>query len=297
MLICLFLIPDQTYKTMKSKYLACKAGLGRSLVAMAGVVAISATLFSFTYRSASEAVFQRLGMSQTDANQNISKSVLQGYLTYYGAKNIKSIATGDRAAIVKDLMLYSMQYTNSEAFINEYQAMREQRKPEAPAEAESEEDIRNKMVADLKKSIASTEESMAKMNDDMKKMMAESLTMLKEQLKEYENPNSELVKMMAQGAAQGSEFDKKAYEENLAKWQQEYPEDHRKFVKMRLQQFLDQTKDIDFDAALKDNGYGKKKFVNSAYEAKSADWKKAFRAGREATTTARQLAQEWVQEL
>ncbi|MBC5993930.1 hypothetical protein [Pontibacter cellulosilyticus] len=284
---------------MKKENFALDESTGRGIMSLLSAIVIAIVcigLFSFTARSASEAVFQRLGMSQSEADQNISQSILQGYLSHAGARNLKSIAIGDRAAAVKDLMLYAKQYTKSDAFQKQYEALRTQQRPQAPAAAESEEDIRSKMVSDLKKSIKSTEESMAKMNDETKKMMAESLAMLKAQLKEYENPNSEMVKMLAAGSAQTNAYEQEAYKEKLVKWQKQYPADAQAFVKVRLQQFLNETKDIDFNAALKDSGRGKMKFVNPAFEAKSSDWKKAFRAGKDATTTARQIAQQWLQE-
>ncbi|WP_299817915.1 hypothetical protein [uncultured Pontibacter sp.] len=285
---------------MKRSYFAPTESTGRGILSLVSAIVIFIVcigLFSFTTRSVSEAVFQRLGMSQTEADQSISRSILEGYLAHSAARNIKSIAVGDRAAIVKDAMAYAKQHTQSDAFKKEYEALRLKHKPQEPAPAETEADIRNKMVTDLKKSIKSTEESMAKMDAEMKKMMAESLATLKAQLKEYENPNSEMVKMLATGSAQNHTYEKEAYKENMVKWEKEYPASAQVFVKKRLQQFLNETKDIDFNAALKDNGRGKMKFVDPTFEAKSRDWKKAFRAGKEATTTARQIAQQWLQEL
>ncbi|MET0243318.1 MAG: hypothetical protein ABW174_07615, partial [Flavitalea sp.] len=60
--------------------------------------------------------------------------------------------------------------------------------------------------------------------------------------------------------------------------------------------FLEVTSDIDFNAQLKEKN-GKMIFVNPAYEGKSADWKRAFRSGREAVLAARSFAQEWLKEL
>ncbi len=59
---------------------------------------------------------------------------------------------------------------------------------------------------------------------------------------------------------------------------------------------LETTKDVDFNAKLTEQ-YGKKRFVNPAYEAKSAEWKMAFRAGKEVTEVTRSFAQQWLNEL
>jgi hypothetical protein len=52
-------------------------------------------------------------------------------------------------------------------------------------------------------------------------------------------------------------------------------EDHRKMIKARLESFLQITADVDYNAALKEE-YRQKKFVNSVYEKKPAEWKMAI---------------------
>lgn len=75
-----------------------------------------------------------------------------------------------------------------------------------------------------------------------------------------------------------------------------YPADPRTLVAMRLRQFLDLTKDVAYDAALLDKD-GKKVFADPALEAKPAQWKMAFRAGKPATDAARAFAQKWLGDL
>ncbi len=67
-------------------------------------------------------------------------------------------------------------------------------------------------------------------------------------------------------------------------------------LRNRLQEFLDMSQDVDFDAATTGSG-SSRRFVDAKYEAKSAQWKMCFRAGREATGAARTFAQEWLTEL
>jgi hypothetical protein len=67
-------------------------------------------------------------------------------------------------------------------------------------------------------------------------------------------------------------------------------------VRRRLQQFLDETADIDYAAATVGEGAARR-FSDPAYEAKPALWKMGFRAGRETTEAARAFAKEWMEEL
>jgi hypothetical protein len=65
---------------------------------------------------------------------------------------------------------------------------------------------------------------------------------------------------------------------------------------MRLRHFLDATADVNYAAQLVDKDR-KKVFADPALEAKPAQWKMAFRAGKPATEAARTFAQRWLADL
>jgi hypothetical protein len=82
----------------------------------------------------------------------------------------------------------------------------------------------------------------------------------------------------------------------LDDWEAKYPADELQYVKQRLNQFLDETEGIDFNAELVQKN-GKKYFVKPEYEQKSNRWKMAFRAGKEVVTPAREFVQQWIKEI
>jgi hypothetical protein len=67
-------------------------------------------------------------------------------------------------------------------------------------------------------------------------------------------------------------------------------------LKQALQHFLAATDGIDYGAALSTQN-GKKYFASQALEAKPAEWKMVFRAGREAGEGARSYVKAWIAEL
>lgn len=71
-----------------------------------------------------------------------------------------------------------------------------------------------------------------------------------------------------------------------------YPADANEMVKQRLQEFLDISKTVDFDAELQGS-----MFKNPAYERKSPQWKMCYRAGKEVVEAAREEADKWLKEL
>jgi hypothetical protein len=71
-----------------------------------------------------------------------------------------------------------------------------------------------------------------------------------------------------------------------------YPSDAKELIKQRLNEFLDVSATVDFDAQL--NG---RMFANPTYEAKSQQWKMCYRAGKQVVAAAREEAQAWLKEV
>ena len=255
-------------------------------------------LFLVSYKTSKlgDEIWSQLGLTKQDGTVGISNSFLQGYLYYYSARNAKNIATGNRSVVVKELGIYAKQYVNSEAFKKEYLQNRESRKPVAPRPAKTFDEIRTEQRESYQKSIKSFEAMLKSDNADLRKMAKESTEYMQKQLKETEDPNNQILKLMADGEKLTYDTRMQEYKTSLEKWEKDMPADQMVLVKNRLQKFLSLTADVDFKAELKEQ-YGKKRFVNPSYEAKRPEWKQAFRAGKEATEASRSFAQEWLKEL
>lgn len=261
------------------------------------VVAACSLLFvSYKAEKAYADLWGQLGISKTDGSTQIRESFMHGYLQYYGVRNIKKIASGDRAAVAKDLLTFTKQYVQSEAFKKEYASDRLASKPIPPAPAKTEAEIRKEKIDEMKENIAKTEKSMKAVQPDMKKMFEDAIKQQQKMLKEYEDPNSKMMKIMIQGENNNHEYNVKRYEQDMKRFEESMPENPLTLVKKRLEQMLEITKDVDFDAELTEK-YGKKVFVNPTYERKHDNWKFAFRAGKELTGTVRAFAEKWVSEI
>jgi hypothetical protein len=254
------------------------------------------SLVSYKTGKLEEEIWNQLGLSKQDGNTGISNSFLQGYFYYYGARKAKNIAAGNRGAIVKELGNYAKQYVSTDAFKKEYLLLRESRKPESPKAPKTLEMIRGELVAGYQKSIKEMEPMLKSPNPDLQKVAKEGLAFMQKQLKDAEDPNNELLKIMAESEKTSYEYKTQEFKTKMETWEKEFPESQMVLVKSRLQQFLTITEDVDFNAELKEKG-GKKYFVKPAYEGKSTEWKQAFRAGKDATEAARSFAKEWLKEL
>lgn len=255
-------------------------------------------LFSFTVSSKlANDVWQQLGLSQVQGTEKIKNSFLNNYLDYYGARNIKNITTGSRAAVAEDLLSYAKQYMSGAAFKSEYEKIRVSAKPVEPVgTVRTKEDIRKEKIDETKKAIKSTEEIMKAGDASMKEIMQGVLDMHKANLKEYQDPNSQMIELFYQGEQYNHDNNIRSYNENMKKWETDYPADYRQMIKSRLQRYIDLAKTVDFSAELVEKN-GKKRFVNLVYERKNAEWKMIFRAGKEVRDVAVAFASQWIKEL
>jgi hypothetical protein len=108
--------------------------------------------------------------------------------------------------------------------------------------------------------------------------------------------SKQYAKIMAEQSVQ-SELDSKR--EDNARIMEEAAEkkDYKANIKSQLQQFLDESADIDFGAKVAKQANGREEFTNEEYREKSRIWKQCYRIGKPATMAFREIAQEWIKEL
>jgi len=234
-------------------------------------------------------------MNRQEANNRITGGFLGGSLDHYGIRNLKSIVLNDRALIVKDLTTYAKQHAASAEYIKQYMTLKENNKPKA-IKVETPEELRAKMIAQAKESLRQTEESSKKATAEMKPMFEKIVEAARQNLKSVEDPNNKSMKSYAQSYENLKLQMQQSHENLLKNWEEKYPTNHLLYIKVRLQEFLDATNDVDFTAQLTERN-GIKYFVNPIYERKSDRWKMAFRAGKGAVEEARTFAQQWLLEI
>lgn len=256
-------------------------------------------LFLVSFKTAQIGVgdlWKQLGITEQQASEKIRNSFFYGYIDHSGAKNIKNLAAGNKAAIAKDLVLYTQTYMKSAAFKAAYNKERNASKP-TPLQLKSvdKEDIRKQKIEELKTSIKKSEElikSMPAIEKDVRKSIAD----MEKTIKEYQQPDNKMIRIFYESALGDQAYEKQYYEKRMKQWQSSYPEDPGKKIKERLQHYLSLAATVDFDAELitKSN---RKIFVNKEYEGKGDEWKKIFRAGKEVYNAVKPVAEQWLKEL
>ena len=270
------------------------------IVASAGlclIAVVTMLLSSFSTQKLNDDLWKMLGISKQAGSEKIKNSFMSEHLDHYGLKNLKNITLNNRSAIAKDLLNHTKEYISSAAFKRQYEEMRQGAKPAQPESKpfRTIEQIQKEEIAKTEKSIKDAEKTMKEL-PDLAKTMQPVLDLFRKTLKEYQDPKHKYFNAIAQGEKYDQENDAKRYKERMAQWETWYPADPNLFIAGKLQKMLDATTDIDYNAELVEK-YGKKKFVNSAYEYKNQEWKQGYRAGKEVTETARTFAEKWIGEL
>ncbi len=274
-----------------------------SIIRLSAILLIMAILslfmLSFTIeRKMADDIWKQLGISKTEGTNSIRESFFYNYLQYYQAKGFKNIVSGNREAVAKDLLEYTKQYINSPEFKKAYDAHRASLKPAEPEfkKERTKLEVQKEEVEKLQKTIKDNEETIKTLTGDVKKGFEQAVAEQKKMLKDYQDPKNQMWEFMAQGDVNENKYKRDQFKRDMEKWENDFPASPSLIVKQRLEKFMKETADIDYNAELKDR-YNKKVFVKPEYERKSREWKMGFRAGKNVTETARAFVQKWLTEI
>jgi len=185
---------------------------------------------------------------------------------------LRALSTGDKVKVAMEFFEYTKAYYNSQEFKDQYEQKRMEMKPNVPEITPEQRETALAQVAEMEEMWSS-----------------DVLDMLPPDAKA--NALKSLEDMKAQANGGMSESQKKRWEELI-------PENPNMAIKIALQDFLDKTVDVDFNATTKLNPSNKRQvFTNPIYEKKDGQWKTCYRAGKELTGAARTFAAEWLDEL
>ncbi len=242
-------------------------------------------------------VMNSLGVKEDDVKRQAVGALIYNHApVYMAARAFKAADSTMRVKMVQGAMAWIKAYTESAAFKADYEKQRESAKPAPPKPRESVDAQLAKQKAERQKNLEEMKKSLEKMPPDMRKSMEGTVKQM-EAMYAQQDANPQMAAMMRQGLeAQGAD-EQRAYKERIADYDRKYPADPRTLIAQRLQEFLDLSRDVNYDAKLYRDDRGKMKFVDGAYENKPDDWKTCYRAGKPAVDAARTLASVWLKEL
>lgn len=252
------------------------------------------TVGFFSFRTINDKyadILKALGIPPAMAKEKIAYSFMGSYFSAPSNSTYKTYPAGKRAEAVQQLGYFAKTYLTSVEFQKMYKQEVEVMKPTKP---KSVEERVAEQLADFKKMVVQNEKMLA--NPQLKSAAETNLKGLKDMIATYEDKNHPKHTKQMGFIQMAYDGDMKWYNQQLAKLEAKYPSDVKQFLKMRLQEFLDISATVDYNAELKQDGR-LKRFVNPAYERQSMNWKYCYRAGKETTEAARAFVQQWLKEL
>ena len=268
----------------------------KGFVRICAILALLGISAGFTAAQTGSDVLARLGIEKNSAGSTVLSSLTSGYIYDPAAvKAFKALPASARAEVVRAGMDWTKAYVASTEFKSAYAKLRESKKPAPPEPVPSAEETLAKMKVDMQTGIENMRQAQATADAATKKSIAEAIRSMQAQMEELDK-NPQMKENFRLGAEMQRTANKNDDEARLKAWNDDLPEDPGMLVAKRIRQFLATSADVDFSAALAPRG-DKMVFVKDEYEKKPAYWKTCFRAGKEATETARAFAKAWLAEL
>jgi hypothetical protein len=254
-------------------------------IATAGAVAHAADLFT------------QLGIPVATAEQ-AAVTIISNGLHHPGLPSaaFKLLPPAARAEAATAGVAWLRSYTQSAAFKAQYDNLRATHTPQPPQfEGTPEEELTRADEA-RRQEAEESKRAIASLPEEQRRALERTLAASAAALAKMGTPEQRALRLEEIRAARADRT--REYEQALARWRREYPDDPSPAIARRLREFLAVSADVDFAAVVKPTEDGSRvRFENPAYEAKSAPWKLCYRAGREATAAARVAVEGWLKEM
>jgi hypothetical protein len=240
-------------------------------------------------------VLSQLGITPAAAKEAVSSVLTSGVYNPglpAGAFRLMPAAARGEAAAAGVAWLKS--YVASAEFKQQYAEMRTMHKPEPPEFGGTAEDELKKADEEVKQQQEESKKAIAALPAEQRAQVEEAMKAAQASIAQASTP--EMRKLRLDGIKAERAGRTTQYQQELATWTRNWPENAAPVIAKRLREFLAASADVDFAATLTPRN-GKMVFANPDYEQKPGQWKLCYRAGREATGAARAAVQAWLKEL
>jgi hypothetical protein len=235
-----------------------------------------------------------LGITQTRAKEAIFDSFMANTLSLAGKADVFKAATPQmRAAMVTAIATLGRAFVESADFKQRYADHREANGPDPLPAEQTVEQIYKKQRDDYEQQVAGIRAMYDQITPEQRKTLEIGFDEMRAKFDVIEKEGR--AELEASLKSQRGPL-VQAHDQAMKEFEKVFPADSKLLVANRLRRFLDLSRDVDFTAQLTDRN-GKKVFADPTLEARPAEWKMLFRAGKPATDAARAFAQKWLAEL
>jgi len=242
-------------------------------------------------------VLTRLGTTASQAHDSIFMTLMSGTAALTGDRSVFTMATDEaRAGMVRAVVSVARTFVASPEFASRYALYRGAHKPQRSAAARTGGEAMTQQQEAMELAIKQAMANAAQLPAEARQQLEAGVAEMRRQIAEL-NADPEYRAAVDQMAVAAAKQDDEDYAQKLAVFSAEFPEDVNALIARRLRHFLLACSDVDFAARLEPHEDKKLRFVNPAYERRSAEWKMCFRAGKPAVDAARAAADAWLETL
>jgi hypothetical protein len=242
-------------------------------------------------------VLDTLGATLADARDSIFSSIVTGTPALTGNRAVfKAASLEHRASMVRAVIAIARAFAATPDFTRRYALYREAQQPRRSTAARTGDEARTQQQAAMELAIKQAMAGAERMPAEARKELEANIADMRKQIAEL-NADPSYRAIVDQAASAAAQEEDAEIAKQIAVFNNEFPEDVNALMARRLRQFLLACGDVDFDAKLTEGPDDTLRFVNPAYERRSAEWKMCFRAGKPAVTAARAVAEEWLNSL
>ena len=242
-----------------------------------------------------QAVTAQLGITEGRAREAVFDSFVSGAVSIAGKADVFTSASPPaRVAIVNAALTLARAFVESAEFPKRYADHREANGPDPLPPATNVDEVLAKQRANFEVQVEGMRKQFGDVTPEQRETLEKGFDSVRARFTEMEKGEA---KVELEAALKEQRIRQvQAHQAAMKELDAVYPADPRALVANRLRKFLDLSKDIDFTAQLVERD-GKRRFADAAQEARPAEWKMLFRAGKPAVDAARAFAQKWLADL
>jgi len=236
-----------------------------------------------------------LGISEGRAKEAVFDSFMADAVSIAGKPAaFIAMTPAARVALVNFALNLARTFSESAEFKRRYADHREANGPEPLPEEQTADAIFAKQRAGFENQVAEMRKLFDQITPEQRATLEEGWADMRRQLAEMEKGER---RTQIEGLLKDQRTEQiRQRDAAMKELEKTYPADPRALIALRLRRFLDVTRDVDYAAQLVEKDK-KKVFADAALEARPAEWKMSFRAGKPATDAARAFAQKWLNDL
>ena len=236
-----------------------------------------------------------LGISEGRAKEAVFDSLMSDAVSIAGKPAAFTAMPGAaRVAVVNFALNLARTFVESDDFKRRYADHREANGPEPLPEEQTADAIFAKQRAGFENQVAEMRKLFDQITPEQRTTLEDGWKQMRDQFDAMEK-GERRTQIEAQLNEQRTGM-LRGRQAAIKEFEKAYPADPRALVALRLRRFLDVTKDVDFNAQLAEKNK-LRVFADPALEARPAEWKMSFRAGKPATDAARAFARKWLNDL